>query len=159
MSWGEEEVRSAPAPRYEERVVVAAFTFPWEAELARALLASEGIHAVLADENLVRLYWFVANAVGGVKILVAESEADRAAEVLRRPADLPEIGLASDADIPAAPACPRCRSANLAFERWSRGGFVATLLLFKFPIPIPRPRWRCSRCKSVWRPEELDLDE
>lgn len=155
MSWEEPETRSAVG--YEERVVVAAFTFPWEAELARARLASEGIHAVLGDENLVRLDWFVSQAVGGVKLLVAESEAGRAAEILRRRAELPEIGLVTDSDAAGAPTCPRCRSANLSYERWSRSGFVGTLLLLGFPIPIPQPRWRCGRCKAIWRQEELGL--
>lgn len=150
-----EEPGLRPAAGWEERVVVAAFTFPWEAELARARLAAEGIGAVLGDENLVRLHWFFSQAVGGVKLLVAESEAGRAAEILRSRSELPEIGLATDSDRSAPPSCPRCQSANLAYERWSRGGFVGTLLLFGFPLPIPQPRWRCGRCKALWRPDEL----
>jgi len=145
----------APTVAFEERVVVATFTYPWEAELARSLLVSEGVAAVLADANLVRLDWFVAQAVGGVKVLVVPEEAERAAEVLAARESLPEIGLATEEDAPGEPLCPGCGSSNLAFERWSRAGFVGSLLLFGFPVPIPHPRWRCSRCQAVWRAAEL----
>jgi hypothetical protein len=151
-----ETPRTRTAPRFEERVVVATFSFPWEAELARARLGAEGIGAVLGDENLVRLDWFVSQAVGGVKLLVAASDAPRAAAVLSVEAQLPEIGLATASDSSGGPSCPRCQSGNLTYERWSRAGFVGTILLFGFPLPIPQPRWRCGRCKAVWRPEELE---
>jgi hypothetical protein len=145
-----------PDPRFEERVVVATFTSPWEAELSRARLEADGFAAVLADENLVRLDWFVSCAVGGVKVLVPASEAAAARAVLEQAAELPEIGLATDDDLAAEHCCPACGSANLAFERFSRGGFVGSLLLLGFPLPIPKPRWRCGRCGEVWREVELD---
>ena len=146
---------------FERRVVVAAFDSVWEAELALARLTSEGFRAVLADANLVRLDWFLVRAVGGIKVLVPVSEAAAAQSILESVltdggAELPAIGLATAADRAAEPRCPRCRSDAMTAERWSRGGFVGSLLLLGFPVPIPSKRWRCGGCRKVWRPEELD---
>jgi hypothetical protein len=54
---------------------IATYLFSWEAEIARGLLESEGIQATLADENIVRMDWSHALAVGGVRLRVPR-EAD-----------------------------------------------------------------------------------
>ncbi len=141
--------------RYEQRVVVAALDSPWEAELACSRLETEGFRATLADDNLIRMDWFVARAVGGIKVLVPESEAAAARALLDTPADLPEIGLATGDDHPDALLCPNCGSDNLVRERFSRGGFVGSFLLLGFPLPILRRRWRCGRCSRLWRGDQL----
>ncbi|HRC88145.1 MAG TPA: DUF2007 domain-containing protein [Thermoanaerobaculia bacterium] len=153
-----EEERPSPEPQwaFEERVVVATFNFPWEAEVVRARLEAEGLSPVLADDHLIALDWFVAQAVGGVKLLVHQSEAEQARALLAETAELPEIGLATDDDPAQEPRCPRCQSTNLSYARWSRAGFVGTLLAFGFPLPIPHPRYRCGRCKAEWSPEEVE---
>jgi hypothetical protein len=48
----------------------------------RTTLESAGIECFLYDESLVRLDWFVSNAVGGVKIVVAEKNAAEALKIL-----------------------------------------------------------------------------
>ncbi len=140
---------------WEERVAVAAFSLPWEAEVARARLEAEGIDAVLGDEHLIRLDWFVSQAVGGVKVLVPRSEAEAAAALLAESREVPEVGLATEEDALGDPRCPSCLSTNLTYERWSRAAFVASLLSLGFPIPWFRPRYRCGRCKRDWSPEEV----
>jgi membrane protease YdiL (CAAX protease family) len=66
----------------ENLVAVATFTLPAEAETSKLLLEQEGIRVFLADDNLVRTNWFLANAVGGAKLQVAASDAERAAKIL-----------------------------------------------------------------------------
>ena len=51
-------------------VTVETFSSPWEAQLARACLEAEGIHAVVADEHFFRLYGALSNALGGVRLQV-----------------------------------------------------------------------------------------
>jgi hypothetical protein len=41
-----------------------------EAMLAKGKLDSAGIDCFLADENMVRMDWFISNLLGGVKLLV-----------------------------------------------------------------------------------------
>ncbi len=134
---------------------VARFHSPWEAELVCARLEAAGIAARLADQNVVRLDWFMAQAVGGVKVLVEAEQVEAAEALLAQPLEVAEVGLATAEDQPGEARCPRCGTANLAFERWSRAGFVGSLLVLGFPIPIPQKRWRCSRCQGEWRAEEV----
>lgn len=61
---------------------VASFSFAHEAHIARAKLESEGIPAVLADEHTVNMQWLYSNALGGVKVQVPPSCAQRAIEIL-----------------------------------------------------------------------------
>ncbi len=66
----------------ERFVTVATFMLSAEAESQKLLLEQEGIRAFLADDNLVRANWFLSNAVGGAKLQVATSDADRARKIL-----------------------------------------------------------------------------
>jgi hypothetical protein len=53
-----------------------------EAMVDRTVLESAGIQCFLYDDNLIRLDWFVSNAVGGAKIVVSEKDAAEAAKIL-----------------------------------------------------------------------------
>jgi len=64
-------------------VTIAAFNSPVEADIARAQLSEAGIASYLADEALVGNFWPLLNAVGGVKLQVAEADIERARETLR----------------------------------------------------------------------------
>ena len=66
----------------DKLITIAAFDFPADAETRRVVLEQEGIRTFLADGNLVGTDWFYANAVGGAKIQVAESDVERARQVL-----------------------------------------------------------------------------
>ena len=66
-------------------VAIASFENLSEAEVAKSLLAAEGIAVVIRDQPLASLLPPVALANGGLTLLVAEDEADRAREVLAKP--------------------------------------------------------------------------
>jgi hypothetical protein len=68
----------------EPFVTIASFTTAAEAEVARVSLENLGIPCVLADAETVSMMWLWSNSVGGVKLLVAESNAARAAKLLHR---------------------------------------------------------------------------
>lgn len=119
----------------EKLVTVGTFSAPWEARLAHARLASEGIDSVVADENVGSLYG--GGVVGGIKLRVREDEAARAAEVLARESPLPEIYLVTEEDA-GCPRCPSCRSDDVAHGPWPR-----------------RERWSCGRCGAAWKEGEM----
>lgn len=73
----------------QELVAVASFENLSEAEVARTLLEAEGIEAVVQDQPLASLLPPVALANGGLVLLVAPDELERAREVLAEP-DVPE---------------------------------------------------------------------
>lgn len=63
-------------------IVVARFSFPHEAHIARASLDSVGIESHIADEHTVNTQWLYSNAMGGVRLMVAESDAEDAKQIL-----------------------------------------------------------------------------
>jgi hypothetical protein len=70
-------------------VVLRAYRDITEAMVDRTALESAGIQCFLYDDNLIRLDWFVSNAIGGAKLVVSESDAADAAKILaeKRPLD------------------------------------------------------------------------
>lgn len=69
----------------KDLVAIASFENLSEAEVARSLLAAEGISVAIRDQPLASLLPPVALANGGLTLLVAEDEAERAREVLAMP--------------------------------------------------------------------------
>jgi hypothetical protein len=57
-----------------------------EALPAKGLLESAGIECYLADDNMVRLDWFVSNAISNMRLQVKQSDAEEAIEILDQPA-------------------------------------------------------------------------
>lgn len=70
------------AAQFRDLVTVRSFWNLLEAELAKGLLDAEGIEAFLFDDNMVRLDWFNANALGGVKVRVDRGNLEAAQRVL-----------------------------------------------------------------------------
>lgn len=64
----------------DELVTIATSNDVWEAEFFRNHLEAEGFEVYLADENIVGIYNWLANAIGGIKIKVPQSQAADAAE-------------------------------------------------------------------------------
>ncbi len=62
---------------------IARFYRAEEAHLFRSLLESEGIRAHLLDENFAQLNWFYPALIGGLRIVVDPSDAERAAELYK----------------------------------------------------------------------------
>jgi hypothetical protein len=64
-----------------------------EALVSKSILDSAGIESFLGDQNIIRLDWFLSNALGGVKLRVREEDAEEAAALLNQ-----SRPVASDAD-------------------------------------------------------------
>ncbi len=74
--------KSGPPPL--RLVTVATFNNLLKAHLARSKLLSEGIDCFLADENVVRMDWFLSFCVGLIKLQVREADAGGARDALTR---------------------------------------------------------------------------
>jgi hypothetical protein len=64
-------------------VTIAAYPSRAMAEAVRLRLENEGFSPVLADAEAIDMNWFLDNALGGIKVQVPKSEADRASATLR----------------------------------------------------------------------------
>ncbi|PLX40935.1 MAG: phosphoenolpyruvate synthase [Deltaproteobacteria bacterium] len=106
---------------------------PWDAELARGMLDSAGIEAVVFDQNTVYMNWLYSNAIGGVRLMVHEEDLAEAAELL------------GEADF-ARPHCPKCGSADI--EAKAPGGIFAFLSTILLGIPhfFISKKAHCKRC-------------
>jgi hypothetical protein len=82
------EPESAPEvslPDMRDLVVLRAFRDVPEALLAKGRLEASGIECFLADENMVRMDWFISNLLGGVKLLVEPADFSKASRILNEP--------------------------------------------------------------------------
>jgi hypothetical protein len=64
-------------------VLIARLFTALDAHLLRSRLEAEGVPAVVVDDNIVQTNPFLTLAVGGVRVLVPESLAERAREIAR----------------------------------------------------------------------------
>jgi hypothetical protein len=88
-------------------VTLESFENAMQAHLVKNHLESAGIRAVLADEFAATMYWHLSGAMGGIKLQVAESELERAEQILEaleqaHRSQEPEAQLAHGKDAAAA---------------------------------------------------------
>jgi len=118
-----------------------------EALFAKSVLDSAGIESFLADENLVRLDWFLSNAVGGVKLWVKEEDAKTAEAILdqSRPDSFDVEGVGEYKQ----PQCPNCHSTDVSFGGLKKRPAYASLWL-GVPMPLKHVGWKCHACGHAW---------
>lgn len=141
---------------------VARFSTPEEAHLFRTRLEAAGLEAYVQDENFVQLNWLMSNAVGGVRVQVADEDFDSAREFFSGEAayEVPHVS-----EFP----CPSCASERTAVDASPRrlGALTMLLLMFgqwllavvsvivflgKREFRYSHRRWRCHACNHLWRP-------
>jgi Putative prokaryotic signal transducing protein len=81
-----EDVPQLESVEKRELVLLRRFRDLPEALLAKGKLESNGIESFLADDNMVRMDWFISNLLGGVKVLVNAEDFADAARLLNEPA-------------------------------------------------------------------------
>ncbi len=152
--------------------VAARFITVGEAEAAISALDAAGIECQLADENIVGIDWGMAQAVGGVKVLVRQDDLERATDIMgMRAYDqvIEPIPESAEPEVPiACPACgssdfilvPRFRIFLLIAAIFMGIGVVvnqtllaATALIAVAAGVLLMPAARCRRCLHRWSPE------
>ncbi|HID57149.1 TPA: DUF2007 domain-containing protein [Candidatus Poribacteria bacterium] len=135
----------------EKLVTIATFDNPFKAHLVKSRLESSGIKCFLSDEFVVTVNRLYSNAVGGVKLQVKESDLERAIELLNMEPIEPEaLDRVLEGDT-TQPRCPRCNSANVHYERYSRRFIYLSWLLLGVPLLLFKRKWRCDECGYQWR--------
>ena len=67
----------------EDLVLIARLFTPIEAHMLQSRLEAEGVPAVVTDAHIVGVNPLLTMAVGGVRVLVPESDIERAREIMR----------------------------------------------------------------------------
>jgi len=118
-----------------------------EALLAKGGLESAGIECFFDDDNIVRMDWFISNAVGGIKLLVRPEDVAAANEIL-------EHGIPESLDVPGVgeydqPRCPKCNSLDVTFvtqNKIAASGVVGYGLSYLIDMDF----WKCGSCGHEW---------
>lgn len=84
----------AEQPQFRRLQTIRQFRDLPEALLAKGCLESAGIEALLADDNMVRLDWFISNLIGGIKLKVKPEDSAAAIAILEQP--IPESSAVDD---------------------------------------------------------------
>jgi len=123
---------------------IATFSKPEEAHLFRTRLEAAGIPAYVQDEHFIQMDWLYSNAIGGVRVQIADDDLEAAREFLTN--DSPQL------DFDAVEVvCPKCGSHDTAPDQLPRRISFLSLLIFSFPLFVARHRWRCASCRHVFR--------
>ena len=64
---------------------LATFNKPIDAHMLIARLQGSGVAAFARDEHMISLDWLASNAIGGVKVDVADEDYERAREIMTAP--------------------------------------------------------------------------
>lgn len=67
-----------------------------DAFVARSLLEDAGIESLLQDDNVVRMDWFWSDAIGGVKLVVRQKDAEESEKLLAATPGDPDETLKQD---------------------------------------------------------------
>jgi len=122
-------------------IVINSYNNYVDAHIARGVLEEEGINCWLKDEHTVTIDPILTNAVGGIKIMVFNSQAERAWEILS----------ALKNDQKQANACPQCGSHNTELVSTPRKAInwisaITTFFLGDFAMTIDKVH-HCFDCK------------
>jgi len=124
---------------------IATYSFPYEGQIAKAKLDSEGIPAYIADEHTINMQWLYSNALGGIRLQVPEVFVQQAIELLAEDfSNDVELEQGSDTI-----SCSACGSSNMepyqVGKRWAFLVFIG--LSFRlFPV---KNTLRCRDCGHV----------
>lgn len=86
LCWTKVRFSTTPGMKTEmdKLVTIARLNHESRADLCRLKLEEHGIKVFIADGGIVRMTWFLAGAVGGIKVQVAESDAATATAIIRQ---------------------------------------------------------------------------
>ena len=132
-------------------VPVAAFNDYIGANILLGRLQSEGINCWLKDENSATITPFLSNSIGGIKLMVAESQEEQVKDIL----------VSIETERKKKLSCPHCGSHNIEFVTTPRKpgnwfGVLFGLLWASYAMPIEKV-YHCFNCgKEFETPIESD---
>lgn len=134
-------------------VTIKTFDNPIEAHLIRSKLESKNITCYLFDENIVGLNPLYNISVGGIKLKIKNSDAEKANKIIQ---ETDSINLTDDQD--EIIKCPKCQSQNLYSNFKSMKGIKGTLsaifsfIFLVFPIYF-KTVYKCKACEYEFEEE------
>lgn len=139
--------------------MLISFTYPHEAHIAKGYMESNGIETLLKDEMTVSVNNFYSNAVGGVKLLVKDSDYKKGIQLLKDSdyisdhttkdnfiINVIKIDKAGNKKI-----CPFCKSENIAKNKKINIWIIPISVIIATLFPVYRSSYKCFDCDKEWR--------
>ena len=128
--------------------VLRAFLTLFEANVAWSAIDAADITATLADDNMIRLNFWLSNALGGVKLIGPAPLAEEAMTVLDTRAQPVE---GEDDEFPRLPDDEKCKSCGGDDFEFRQKVLVpiVTFLVLGFPVGPVKRVGKCRRCGAV----------
>ncbi len=140
--------------------IIATYSMPYQAHLAKSRLEAEGISAFIRDEHLISIDWLYSPALGGVKLEVPEDQWEEANKILETslPTDLEQMEIIESDPVHVLPAeslihleCTNCGSQGFVEEmRNPVSGFLNGILLGIPYFWFGKPHL-CRACGYIFR--------
>src|SRR6266481_6186099 len=89
--------RQGEASEADRPVILRRYSEMPAAFVEKSVLDAAGIECYLQDENVVRMDWFLSNALGGIKLIVREKDAAEAEKILSQGPSAEQVGGGSEA--------------------------------------------------------------
>ncbi|MDY0212870.1 MAG: DUF2007 domain-containing protein [Desulfuromonadaceae bacterium] len=120
------------------------------AGLAQSILEAEGITSFLDNQFMVGVNWLYSDALGGIKLRVAENDVDEALKILEAYSSPdPHVEQAEAGQLPPS-ACPKCGGTEIKTIDYQRKSAALSLLL-SLPLLIFSKRYQCVKCGHKWK--------
>ena len=119
--------------------VLTTFPYSTEAQITKSKLESEGISVMLLDEKTIDSDPLISQAIGGVKLLVADDDFPKAVDIFNeiRPYELDTNGNPIH--------CPSCNSSHILIAPLERKNLFHML----FPF-FEKTKHICNDCKTIF---------
>jgi hypothetical protein len=134
------------------QIQIASYSFPHEANIAKASLEAAGIPASIADEHTINMDWLYSNALGGVRLFVPV-EYEEEANVLIEQDFSHIVDEEFEASLKEATEeksiCPTCGGDELEpYTIGKKPAFIVFLLL-GFPLFFYKNGNKCLSCGEI----------
>ncbi len=147
----------------EKWITIISFTYPHQAHIAKSYLDSNGIESYIQDEYAIQSNNFYSNAMGGVKIIINESDYDECVQLLKAGGyindDKTKNILLKFSDIERVPTegftnkniCPFCKSDNISKNKKLNILIIPFYFILGFFLPLYRLSYKCFDCNKEWK--------
>ena len=137
-----------------EFILLQSFTNYIDAHILAGRLEEAGIHCWLKDENSVTTIPIWTNALGGIKLLVAQDQLEEARHLVAEFLEEKKSSL----------KCPKCGSSEIEFISTPRnaGNWFSSLFFFllgNLALPLKKT-WHCFTCEAEFdEPAEVVMPD
>lgn len=130
---------------FMEFIILNSYNNYIEAHIAKGVLEEQGIRCWLKDENTITIDPILTNAVGGIKIMIAKEDEQKAVGNLNKLRNEQKLTV----------ICPACGSNNIELVSTPRKTYnwisaISTFFLGSFAIVIEKVN-HCFDCKHEFR--------